>query len=132
MGKILGLDYGAKRIGLAISDEAGALVFPRPAMLNEGEKKFFTELQQYAAAEGVERIVVGLPLTLRGEQGPQATAVKDIMSKFEEVSSLPVEFEDERLSSAFADRYVNDSSFSRDSLAAAAILESFLARRKSG
>ena len=128
MAKILALDYGTKRIGLAISDETGKLVFPRSSIPNEGQKNLFALLDSIIKAEGIIRIVVGLPLTLRGDRGPQAVAVKDVMSKFEEAVSIPVDFEDERLTSAFADRYVDDSSFGRDSLAAAAILESYLAR----
>ncbi|MBI4425992.1 MAG: Holliday junction resolvase RuvX [Candidatus Kerfeldbacteria bacterium] len=129
MGRILGLDYGDKRVGVAISDEAGYHVFTRPALINRGKRALFSELDQLIQAEGVERIVVGLPLTLRGERGPQATAIQSIMCELEEALSLPVDFEDERMTTAYAARF-RQSSADPDSIAAAAILESYLERRR--
>lgn len=129
MGKILGIDYGRERVGLAISDEAGHHVFPRQTLSNHGPQKLLAELRSVIAAENVERIVAGLPLTLRGEIGLQATEVQSAMRELSGQLGIPVEFEDERMSSALADRFP-ESSYSRDSLAAAAILESYLERQR--
>lgn len=129
MGRWLAIDYGAKRVGVALSDESGQHVFPRETIANLGSAKLIAALRQLIADEGVDRMVVGLPLTLRGERGPQAMEVQSAMEQLGEALSIPIEYEDERLSSSLADRFPN-SSFSRDSLAAAAILESFLSRRR--
>lgn len=129
MGRWLGIDYGAKRVGIAISDETGRHVFPREAIANEGLEKLAKALQALVTAEGVDQIVAGLPLTLRGERGPQAIEVQSAMEHIGEVLSVPIAYEDERLSSSLADRFTG-STFTRDSLAAAAILESHLARTK--
>ncbi|MBI5404918.1 MAG: Holliday junction resolvase RuvX [Candidatus Kerfeldbacteria bacterium] len=129
MGRWLGIDYGAKRVGVALSDESGQHVFPRETINNLGTAKLIVALRELIAAEDVDRMVVGLPLTMRGERGPQAIEVQSAMERIGEALSIPIEYEDERLSSSLADRFSN-SKFSRDSLAAAAILESFLSRRR--
>ncbi len=129
MGRILGLDYGAKRVGIALSDETGEHVFPRPALEGKGKRALFAALGELVKREGIEKIVVGLPLTLRGERGLQASEVQNVMCELEEALNIPVEFEDERLSSAYADRF-KSSSFSRDSVAAAVILETYLERTR--
>lgn len=129
MGRILGIDYGGRRVGIAISDETGKHVFPRPSLEVKIKRELFAVLGELVKREGIEKIVVGLPLTLRGERGRQANEVQSVMSELEEVLSIPVEFEDERLSSAYADRF-QGSSFSRDSIAAASILETYLERTR--
>lgn len=129
MGRVLGIDYGDKRVGVAVSDEAQQFVFTRPTLANRGKRALFRELGQLVEQEGVERIVVGLPLTLRGERGQQATAIQSVMCELEEVLSVPVDFEDERLTSSYAARF-RGSSADADSIAAAAILESYLERRR--
>jgi len=128
VGKILALDYGSQRVGIAISDEAGQHAFPRAAVPGGDRSKLISALEKIIVSESVERIVIGLPLTLRGETGPQAAEVLAATRDFSSALNVPVDFEDERMSSSLADRY-SDSSFSRDSLAAAAILESYLERR---
>ncbi|MBI4089857.1 MAG: Holliday junction resolvase RuvX [Candidatus Kerfeldbacteria bacterium] len=129
MGRVLGLDYGEKRVGVAISDEDQEHVFTRPIILNRGKRDLFRELGQLVEQEGVERIVVGLPLTLRGERGQQATSIQSVMCELEEALTIPVDFEDERLTSAYAARFP-ESSAGADSIAAAAILESYLERQR--
>ncbi|MBI4093285.1 MAG: Holliday junction resolvase RuvX [Candidatus Kerfeldbacteria bacterium] len=130
MGRILGLDYGQKRVGVAISDENGINVFSRPAIQNRSQRQLFGELAKLVRGEQVAKIVVGLPLTMRGERGQQAQHVQSIMCELEEYLNVPVDFEDERLTSAYADRF--PSAPSQDSVAAAALLESYLERTRGG
>lgn len=129
MGRILAIDYGERRVGIAVSDESGSFAHPRSAIENAGKKRFFEAIADLVRSEGIERIVVGLPLTLRGEVGKQAAGVQSVMHELEEVLSVPVEFEDERLTSSYADRF-RGSSTDRDSIAAASILETYLERTR--
>lgn len=129
MGKVLGIDYGTRRVGIALSDETQCYAFPRGVIEHQGKRQLFSQLARIIRDEQVERIVVGLPLTMRGERGQQAQAVQSLMGELEELVNIPVDFEDERLTSAYADRF-RGASVGRDSLAAAAILESYLERKR--
>lgn len=129
MSRWLGIDYGSRKVGIAVSDENGQHVFPRASLRFTDHQELFDQIRGLVQTEQIDRIVVGLPLTLRGERGPQATEVQDVMCQLEEALNLPVDFEDERLTTAYAKR-AHESSFDEDSLAAAAILESYLQRTR--
>lgn len=127
--RVLALDHGTVRIGCAISDPSGTLATPLPT-IEPPEARSVAEL---AAEHGVERIVVGLPIHLSGEEGSQAALARTFCAELEAILDIPVETYDERLTTRMADASKRaGASAARDSLAAAHLLEAYLASRASG
>jgi putative Holliday junction resolvase len=126
MARILALDHGAARCGCAISDPSGTLATPLPAVERPDTRAGLERLAAVVAQQGVERVVVGLPLTLRGEEGEQAARARAFAERLEGTLGVPVELHDERLTTRQAERTggTDDS----DSRAAAHLLESYLVR----
>ncbi len=123
---MLALDHGTVRIGCAISDPTGTLSTPLP-VIEPPEARAVAEL---VAAHGVERIVVGLPLHLSGEEGSQAGLARSFCAELEAILDVPVDTYDERLTTRMADASRRaGASAARDSLAAAHLLEAYLAGR---
>lgn len=130
-GRILGLDIGSKRIGVAISDEMGFIASPVGLVLRgEGSAR---EIRQHASRLGAIRLLVGLPVGLSGREGPQAKDVRDFVDSIAEEIDLPVEYWDERLSTSIAEKSLIASGSRRekrkqqvDTVAAAVILQGFL------
>ena len=129
--RILALDHGSARCGVALSDPTGTLATPRPAVERPETRRGLAELARVASEAGAERVVVGLPLTLRGEEGAQAAA-RAFAERLEGRTGLPVELYDERLTTLQARR--SGGSAELDSRAAAHLLEVYLASlaRRSG
>lgn len=136
MKKVLSIDYGQARIGLAISDERQSIAFPLK-VVGSG-KSIQTTIQNLkkellSRLSEIEKIVIGLPLLLKGEMSPMAEIVKDFGQKLEKELQIPVIFWDERLSSVQAEQSLKELSFSRkkrkklvDSVAACIILQCYL------
>jgi putative holliday junction resolvase len=136
MARILGIDYGRRRIGLAISDETEMLATPLLTVEVNGLKEAVARVAEHARARGAVRIVVGLPLNMDGTAGPMAEEVREYCRRLGEATGLPVEFWDERLSSGQAERVLLEADLSRarrkqvrDKLAAQLILQGFLDAR---
>ncbi len=128
--KILAIDYGKKRIGLAVGE--GALIFPAGVIENKGRDLVLQEIKIKCEEEGVDKIVVGRPVSLSGETGPQAEKVDEFIKMMDERLPLPVDIEDERLSSKMADQLMKEAQgqgASRDEVAAMVILESYINRK---
>jgi len=123
--RVLALDHGSARCGVALSDPTGTLATPLPAVERPETRRGLAELARIAADSGAERIVVGLPLTLRGEEGPQAEAARAFAERLGRRVPIPVEFLDERLTTRQA--LSTGGSADLDSRAAAHLLESYLA-----
>lgn len=124
--RVLALDHGTARIGCAISDPSGTLATPLP-VIEPPEARSVAEL---AAEHGVERIVVGLPVHLSGEEGSQAALARTFRAELEAILDIPVDTYDERLTTRMADASRRaGASAARDSLAAAHLLEAYLASR---
>ncbi len=124
--RVLALDHGTARIGCAISDPSGTLATPLP-VIEPPEARSVAEL---AAEHGVERIVVGLPVHLSGEEGSQAALARTFRTELEAILDIPVDTYDERLTTRMADASRREgASAARDSLAAAHLLEAYLASR---
>lgn len=128
---MLGLDVGGKRIGVAVSDEMGLVASP-VAMVPRGPQSG-QEIRRHADRLGVVKLVVGLPVGLSGREGPQADEVRQFVSQIGEIVGLPIEWWDERLSTAIAERSLIASGARRekrkqqvDAAAAAVILQGFL------
>lgn len=122
--RVLALDHGTARIGCAISDPTGTLATPLP-VIEPPEAKLVAEI---VAEHGVERVVVGLPLHLSGEEGSQAALARNFGSELKAILSIPVETYDERLTTRMAEMSRRaGASAASDSLAAAHLLEAYLA-----
>jgi putative holliday junction resolvase len=126
MPRILALDHGSARCGCAISDPSGTLATPLAAVERPDSKKGLAELVWLVEERGVERVVVGLPITLRGEHGAQAEAARTFAERLGRRVNVPVELLDERLTTRLAERA--GGAGDEDSRAAAFLLESYLAR----
>ncbi len=142
MGRILGLDVGERRIGVAISDPEGRLAVPLRILERRDEAADMEAIVELARSEGVDALVVGYPISLSGEAGPQARLVQAFARQLADVSGLPTELRDERLTSVQAERAPGPVRAARgrrgrrrrapaDDLAAAIILQSYLDRRRS-
>jgi putative Holliday junction resolvase len=124
-GRVLALDHGSARCGVAVSDPTGMLATPLPAVERPETERGLAELAELARSTGAERVVVGLPRTMAGEEGPQAAAARSFAGRVARVVDVPVELHDERLTTRQAQRSGGDAD--EDSRAAAHLLESWLA-----
>jgi putative Holliday junction resolvase len=131
--RILGIDYGRRRLGLAISDEGGILASPLPVYERRGEKEDLTFLSSLASERKAGQIVFGLPLNMDGSSGEMVDEVIAFAAALREESGLPVVTFDERLTSVEAERVLVQANLSRkrrkglrDSLSAVLILQGYL------
>ena len=123
---MLALDYGSAHCGCAVSDPTGTLVRP----LEPLEPPDPQAVARLVEAEDAEEVVVGLPLTLAGEEGEQAKLSSAFADELTELLDVPVRTYDERLTTRMAERSAREgASADPDSLAAAHLLESYLAGR---
>ena len=103
--RALGIDLGAKRIGVALSDSAGTMATPYEVLARSGDRpRDHRRLAALAEEAGAEVLVVGLPLSLDGSDGPAATAARAEAAELAAATGLPVELWDERLTTVTADR----------------------------
>jgi putative pre-16S rRNA nuclease len=122
--KILALDYGSARTGVAVSDPTGTLARPLGIVERAATKDGLAELDRLAREEEVERIVVGLPLTLRGERGEQAAETERFVEALRSAVGVPVELYDERFTTDLAQQTAGAAP--EDALAAAHLLTTYL------
>ena len=124
--RVLALDHGTVRIGCALSDPSGTLATPLPT-IEPPEARAVAELVD---EHGVERVVVGLPLHLSGEEGSQAGLARSFCRELEVMLPIPVETYDERLTTRMAEASKREGAAAPpDSLAAAHLLQAYLAGR---
>jgi putative Holliday junction resolvase len=122
--RVLALDYGTARIGCAISDPSGTLATPLPTI----EPPAPSAVADLVAEHGVERVVVGLPLHLSGEEGAQAALTRGFCDELGALLDVPVETYDERLTTRMAEASKREgAAAAADSLAAAHLLQAYLA-----
>jgi putative transcription antitermination factor YqgF len=124
--KVLALDYGAARTGVAVSDATGTLARPVGVVERAATEAGLARLAELVRDEGAELVVVGLPLTLRGERGRQAQETERFVERLREVVDVPVETYDERFTTALAGQ--GGGRADEDARAAAHLLTSYLAR----
>lgn len=137
-GRILGIDYGEHRIGLALSDELGLTAQPLGTLVRTNRRNDLRRLREIVRRYGVRRIVVGHPLTLAGTAGEAAAEAARFAARIEKELRLPVELSDERLSSWEAEQILAQTRAARrppragrpdlDQVAAAVILRDYLER----
>lgn len=139
MSRVLGVDYGERRIGLALSDPTRTIASPYGTLVRRpGKRPPWADLERLVQDQEVAEIVVGLPLALSGDETDWTAEVRDFAERLRERTGLPVSFIDERLSSVQAERAVRGMGLKRsqreekarvDAAAAAIILRSYLQSR---
>jgi len=133
--RYLAIDYGTKRTGLAICDAAETIVSPLAVL--ESQKELIKKIADVVKTEGVEAIVIGLPLNMDDSEGTQAKLVIKFADQLKQHLNIPIHFQDERLSSFSAEDKLASADFTRgekkkrlDAIAAAEILDAFLEQKK--
>jgi putative Holliday junction resolvase len=122
--KVLALDYGSARTGVAVSDPTGTVARPLGVVERAASEDGIARLVELAREEDVERIVVGLPITLRGEHGAQAEETDRFVELLRAAVDLPVESFDERFTTKLAE--AGQTRAEQDAVAAAHLLSSYL------
>jgi putative Holliday junction resolvase len=129
-GRVIALDVGERRIGVAVSDPTGTLATPHSVIRRRSKAEDFAAVARLVIKLEVERVVVGLPLSLNGEVGPQARRVSRYARALAQRLDVPVELHDERYSTITADALLTESGRKRrvpiDAAAAAVILQDYL------
>lgn len=135
--RVLGLDAGTRRIGVALSDPSGTIAQSLTVIPRTGWRAVLEEVRRLVNAHGVERIVVGLPLRMDGTEGDAAGEARAFAARVAAAVPVPVEMQDERLSTAEAERTMvaQDAPRAsrrerRDAVAAALFLQTWLERRR--
>ena len=133
MLRILALDHGTKRIGVAISDELKMMAHPMEFILAESMPAFVERLRAILAEKPCELILVGMPRNMDGSFGPAAEKVREFIAKLQPQVTLPIKTWDERLTSTQANRMMIEGNVRRDqrklkvdAMAAAVLLQSYL------
>jgi putative transcription antitermination factor YqgF len=124
--KVMALDYGSARTGVAVSDPTGTLARPLGVVEKAGTDQGLADLARLVREESAERVVVGLPLTLRGTRGEQAAETELFVEALRAVVDVPVELYDERFTTDLAERTAGAAP--EDALAAAHLLSGWLER----
>ena len=128
--RVIALDVGERRIGVAVSDPTGTLATPHTVIQRRSKVEDFAAVAHLVAELEVERVVVGLPLSLNGEVGPQARRVTRYAQALAQTLDIPVELYDERYSTVTADALLAEGGRKRrvhiDAAAAAVILQDYL------
>jgi putative Holliday junction resolvase len=135
--RILAVDPGSKRVGLALSDPSETIAQALETMPAEPDATLPSRLAEAARANDAARIIVGLPLRLDGSNGPEAAAARKLAAAVRHASGLPVELVDERLTTAAAERALIEGGVRReqrrrdiDRVAATMLLQSHLDHRR--
>ena len=130
--RYLAIDHGQKRTGLAISDASETLVSPHSVIETASEEELLRRISDVLVAEGIDAIVVGLPINMDGTESDRSRKVRQFVLAMQEQTDKPVHLHDERLSSFEAGYLVGDLELTRkkkkkrlDAIAAASILRSF-------
>lgn len=136
--RVMGIDPGARRVGLAVSDDDGRIASPHATLAVQSVAGVAAEIAAVAARLEVERLVVGLPLRLDGGEGEAARRVRVLVARIGEHCSLPVTLWDERLTTRAAERALREGNVRGskqralvDQVAAAVLLQSYLDAQRS-
>lgn len=121
----MGLDYGERRIGVAVSDAQGRVAFPKKLVFNRGNSQMMEQLQAVVKDEHISRIVVGLPVGLDGNETAQTSATREFADALRNVTGVAVEFENEMLTTHMV-QGLGVPREHTDEAAAAVILQSYL------
>jgi len=125
--KVVALDYGSARTGVAVSDPTGTLARPLGVVEQVRTPAGLDRLVELIREEGAERVVVGVPLTLRGERGVQARETEEFVESLRKRLDVPVDGFDERFTADLAEQEPGSRNLPADARAAAHLLTSYLA-----
>jgi len=135
--RVLALDLGARRIGVAVSDPTGTIAQGLEVVDRRSGGNVIAQIRRRVEELRVERIVVGLPLRMDGTEGAEAEKVRRFVTRLQAEVGVPIDVQDERLSSAEAEQLLIAGDVSRarrrrtrDAVAAALILQTYLARQR--
>ncbi len=133
--RILGIDYGDARVGVAVSDPLGMAATGVRTIKNTGKKKLLAELSEVLKEYSPETVVIGMPKNMDGTEGFRAEATRKFADTLKEIYSGNIEFTDERLTTAEASRYLNFTNTRGrkrkaviDTVSACLIVESYLSK----
>ena len=133
MARVLGLDLGARRIGVAVTDELGLSAHPQATLERHGGQRDLDGIRELVRAHGATRVVIGLPLTPEGERGKAALAAERFAERLRAVLDVPIELIDESFTTVEATDLLLEADLSRkrrkevvDKVAAALILRRWL------
>jgi putative holliday junction resolvase len=133
MGRLLGIDYGKKRVGVALSDPLSMFATGLDTLENRSLKQLLNDLQTLASEHDVERFVIGLPLRSTGEAGEAAEAVQVFGEHLTQHTGIPISYEDERFTSVIAQQSLREQGVQTsrqkhlvDKTSAALILQQYL------
>jgi putative holliday junction resolvase len=130
VSRVLALDYGSARCGVAVSDPSGTLATPLEPVLRPGTRKGLARVAALVRDLSVERVVVGLPRSLRGGDSGQTRETRSFAGRLQAVVDVPVELYDERFTTALAQQTGGEAAL--DSRAAAVLLDEWLSVRRGG
>ena len=137
MGRIIGLDLGEKRVGIAVSDETATISNAVDTIIGLSAKDLIKRISEIALSYGAEEVVIGLPLNMNGSKGPQADKAISFAEKLQRSISCRVSTFDERLTTAQGEAILISADMSRkkrkqniDRLAAQIMLQAYLDSRK--
>jgi putative Holliday junction resolvase len=123
--KVLALDYGSARTGVAVSDPTGTVARPVGVVERAGEEAGLSRIAELVGEHEAERVVVGLPLTMSGAHGEQAAETEAFVGRLRETLDVPVESFDERFTTVLAEQR-EGAAHATDAVAAAHLLSSYL------
>ncbi len=133
--RVLALDVGNKRIGVAYSDPLGISANPLPFIQND--EKVFEKIKNLIDEYNIGKVIIGLPLTLKGEEGEQAKITKSFAEELKKyIGDIPIEFIDERFTTSLAEQHLRETTKKSkrkkkvDSLAAVYILKTYLDKQQ--
>jgi len=136
-GRVMAIDLGQKRVGIALSDPSGTIASPFGKIEFKGEQALIEEIVRLALEKGVSEVVVGYPIRSSGRKGAPAEHAEKFAALLQDRLGLPVHLMDERMSSAAAEKSLLESDLSRgrrkevrDQVAASLILQSYLEMRR--
>ena len=122
--KILGIDYGDSKVGIAIGDTESGMALPYKIIKNSGWNNLIADLEKIIKNESVGKIVIGLPIDANGNNSAQTLRVKEFVKEFEKKVKIEIDFCDERFSTQEAQRFTKSKN--EDDIAASIILQSYL------
>ena len=135
MSRLLGIDYGTVRIGLALSDPTGILASPLPFLENQSPQQVISTMTALIETHQITGLVIGIPRNMDGTYGPSAQKVRDFIAQIQKSISLPITAIDERLTTAQASKQLSGIGLNQkqlrkkvDSSSASLILQQYLDR----
>ncbi|MEO6324357.1 MAG: Holliday junction resolvase RuvX [Thermoanaerobaculia bacterium] len=135
--RVLAVDFGEKRVGMAVSDETGSIVVPVGAFIRRSDAQAAAVVAEAAREREVVRVVVGHPLNLDGTEGPSARRTSNFARRLAELCGVPVDLHNEGLTTVAAERNLMDAglgarrrAIARDAESAAVLLRDYISERQ--